>query len=362
MVAGTDAGRKALSGHWATPPWNEESPEWLVLDQRLSNGHLARWIDALVRELDLEGFMHGYPGVGVRAYRPDLLLKGVLYEMLQGRLSPAQWTRDFREVEPLRWLLFGLEPSRTCLYNFRDRVGSELEHWQQQILAKAQAEGHTQAERGAIDGTFTAAYASRYRLINAETLEKRWQELETAVAIDRAEAATAGSSVLQQVLALLPQTEATTAALVPIGEQRSEAMPDLVDQTLPTMAAAIPPAEAASSPRPGWQGGWQPHPLADKSSGKSTSGRGNGCNNCRSGTSKVTRNVPSASAARWSGCWSVRRSRRQLWDWTSSGPFVRSTTCSWSVISMHLLSSAMRFLRQQAIMTCSYRLSRRPST
>lgn len=252
MVAGTDAGRKALSGRWATPPWNEESPEWIVLDQRLSNGHLARWVDALVRELDLEAFMQGYTGVGIRAHRPDLLLKAVLYEMFQGRLSPAQWTRDFREVEPIRWLLFGLEPSRTCLYNFRDRVGSELEHWQQQILAKAQAEGHTRAERGAIDGTFTAAYGSRYRLINAETLEKRWQELETAVTTDRAEAAATGSSVLQQVLALLPQTEATTAALVPIGEQRPEATPDIVDQTLPTTAAAIPPAEAASSRRPGW--------------------------------------------------------------------------------------------------------------
>jgi transposase len=252
MVAGTDAGRKALSGRWATPPWNEESPEWIALDQRLSNDHLARWIDALVGELDLEAFVQGYAKVGVRAYRPDLLLKGVLYEMFQGRLSPAQWTRDFREVEPIRWLLFGLEPSRSCLYNFRDRVGSALEQWQQQILAKAQAEGHTQAERGAIDGTFTAAYGSRHRLINAKTLEKRWQELETAVAADQADASRAGSSYLEQVLALVPQTEAALSASVPPQEPRPEATLGIVEQTLPTPAAAIPSVQAGSSSRPGW--------------------------------------------------------------------------------------------------------------
>src|SRR6516162_4461654 len=106
-------------------------------------------------------------------HRPDLLLKAVLFEASQGRLSPAQWARDVREVEPLRWLLFGSEPSRTCLYNFRDRVSADLDGWQQQLLAKAQAEELTRVQRGAIDGTFTAAYGSRHRLLNAETFEKR---------------------------------------------------------------------------------------------------------------------------------------------------------------------------------------------
>src|SRR5437899_4837544 len=170
--------------------------------------------------------------------------------MFQGRLSPAQWARDFHEVEPLRWLLFGLEPSRTCLYNFRDRVGLELEHWQQQILVKAQTEGHTQAERGAIDGTFTAAYGSRHRLINAETLDKRWQQLEAAMAVDRTD--TAGCSFLEQVLALLPSAEATKSVSGATAELRPEATLGSVDQTLASTAAAVPPAEAAPSSRPAW--------------------------------------------------------------------------------------------------------------
>ena len=111
MVAGTDAGDKALLGRrWATPPWNEFSAEWMALDQRVAVDHLARWIDAVVAELDLQGLAQRYAGVGKRAHRPDLLWKGILFEMAQGHLSPAQWTRGFRELEPLRWLTFGLEP------------------------------------------------------------------------------------------------------------------------------------------------------------------------------------------------------------------------------------------------------------
>jgi hypothetical protein len=48
-----------------------------------------------------------YLGVGKKAVPPDLLLKVVLYEMHSKRRSPAQWARDVRESEPVRWLLFG---------------------------------------------------------------------------------------------------------------------------------------------------------------------------------------------------------------------------------------------------------------
>src|ERR1700736_5807013 len=168
MVGGTEAADKALAGRWRTPPWNEESPEWIALDQELPSDHPARWVNAIVGELDLTGLAQRYAGVGSQAAPPDLLVKAVLFELYcQNRLSPAQWTRDCRELTPLRWLLFGLQPSRTCLYNFRDRVGAELDCWQHQVLGQAQAEGFTTAERGAIDGSFTAAYGSRHRLITA---------------------------------------------------------------------------------------------------------------------------------------------------------------------------------------------------
>ena len=88
--------------------------------------HLARQIDQAVEELDLAGLFATYTGRGSKALWPDLLLRLVLYEMQRGRQSPAEWFLDAKESEPLQWLLFGMKPSRTALYEFSDRLESIL--------------------------------------------------------------------------------------------------------------------------------------------------------------------------------------------------------------------------------------------
>ena len=106
----------------ASPPWTSESEEWQALDQHLPAEHLARRVNDAIDLLELGPLWDSYLGVGKKALRPDLLLKAVLYEMQSKRPSPAQWAKDVRESEPVRWLLFGMEPCRACLYDFRDRL------------------------------------------------------------------------------------------------------------------------------------------------------------------------------------------------------------------------------------------------
>src|SRR5688572_15894199 len=91
--------------HFAPTPWTKESGEWQALDQTLPWEHAARHVDRAMEMLDLEPLFDSYLGVGKQALRPDLLLKMVLYEMQNNRPSPAQWARDVRENEPVRWLL-----------------------------------------------------------------------------------------------------------------------------------------------------------------------------------------------------------------------------------------------------------------
>ena len=110
------------------------------------------------------------------------MLKVLLYETREGRQSPAQWRRSTRSSEPVRWLLRGGEPSRSCWYAFRDRIAPYLEDWNRQVLAQAVAEGQTPAERGALDGTTIAADASRRRLLDEATLQRRGEELRRAKA------------------------------------------------------------------------------------------------------------------------------------------------------------------------------------
>ena len=166
----------ALEGkleRFARTPWTKESEEWLALDRRLREDHLARRVDEAVQMLDLKPLFDSYLGAGKNALRPDLLLKLVIYEMRNNRPSPAQWARDVLESEPVRWLLLGMEPSRARLYDFRDRLAPFLAAWNSQVLGVAVAANMTPATRTSLDGSSVAAHASRRQLLNEERLQKR---------------------------------------------------------------------------------------------------------------------------------------------------------------------------------------------
>lgn len=179
MVKGGAAGSK-LEG-FAPTPWTEESETWQALDSRLTEDHLARRIARVVEGLDLSPLLASYLGVGKKALRPDLLLKLVLYEMHNNRPSPAQWARDARENEALRWLLLGMEPSRSRLYDFRDRLTGFLPAWHTQVLQAAMHEQVTTAQRAALDSSSVAACAARRQLVNPERMQKRQQAIEQAL-------------------------------------------------------------------------------------------------------------------------------------------------------------------------------------
>jgi hypothetical protein len=114
------------------------------------------------------------------------MLKMVLYETLEGRLSPAQWTRDIPINDGLRWLGQGIRPSRSALYDFRDRIDTAVFALHAAAIRKAMAEGFTAAAHGVLDGTAIRACASRHHLAHAERLRKRLEELGTAVDRDLA--------------------------------------------------------------------------------------------------------------------------------------------------------------------------------
>jgi transposase len=176
---------------WAAAPWHDQHPERLALEPSLPAGHLARRIEAAVARLDLRDLLGRYAGTGSAPYRPDLLLRAVLFQTERGQHSPATWHREARESGPMRWLLRGCTPSRACWYAFRDRLAPVLPGLNAQPLAQALAAGLTPADRGAADGTLVAANASRHRLLNAAALDQRAQHLAAVVAADPPAAAAA---------------------------------------------------------------------------------------------------------------------------------------------------------------------------
>lgn len=175
---------------FAEPPWSCQSPEWLRIDQKLREDDLARKIAHLVdEELDLERLFSSYAGRGSLPHRPDLLLKMVLYEHQIGRPQPIQWLDDLEKNIAVQWLTFGITARRSTLYEFRNRVQPFLAGLNQQVIRTAITEGHTDASKASLDGSFVAANASRHRLLSLKTVEQRLEQLDREIAqIEAAEA------------------------------------------------------------------------------------------------------------------------------------------------------------------------------
>jgi len=184
MVGCTRRPRKGARIKFADPPWNEGSDEWQIRDEQISVDHPAREVVEAMRELDLTPLFALYLGVGKRPIRPDLMLAVVLIEIRRGRPRPSQWFRDAKENIVLQWASFGIQPSRTCWYDFADRIASLLETWNAAVLRLARQRDVTRAERMSLDGTSVAANASRHHLVNEATVEQRLTELDVACQAD----------------------------------------------------------------------------------------------------------------------------------------------------------------------------------
>jgi transposase len=230
------------------PPWGEQSPEFQALDQRLSEDHLARAIAEAVAELDMSDFLTSYVGAGSPPYPPVMLLRVVLYEMHLGKRSPAEWTRDARESEPVRWLLRGCEPSRARWYAFRDRVGPWLLDWNRQVLAQALDRQLTPAERAALDGTLIAANASRHHLLNEARLQQRETQLAEAIAADQGLPPMPAASTAN----VLASPAAAMEVLVPAPDAAAPVAPSVAVATEATTPVSVAVPQAVSAKTPGW--------------------------------------------------------------------------------------------------------------
>ena len=140
MVLERDVDGNVL-GRWKEPPWDEQSPRWLEIESELAADHLAREIRKVVGLLRLDDLCATHAGVGRRAYRPDLMLMVVLYEMHLGHRSPAEWHRHARENSPVRWLAMGIRPSRSRWYDFGDRLTKVIDDLNVQMLHRVVAFG-----------------------------------------------------------------------------------------------------------------------------------------------------------------------------------------------------------------------------
>ena len=126
MIGDPSLHAKVLA-RFAEPPWTQHSKPWCELDEKLPCDHLAREIRDAMSHLDLRPLYDTYRGLGKAPHRPDLMLAIVLFELRRGHRKPSQWYQDTQENVALWWLGFGICPSRSCWYEFRDRTRTCLD-------------------------------------------------------------------------------------------------------------------------------------------------------------------------------------------------------------------------------------------
>lgn len=134
-----------------------------------------------VNHLDREPLDQAYRGSGSAPYDPVPLLKMALYQYLKGNLSPAKWYEEAKLNDAMRWLGRGYVPARRTWYDFRDRAGKFIEQVHQQVIARPLKEEKLDPTVGVQDGTIIAACASRHKLVNQPTLEKRMGQLDAII-------------------------------------------------------------------------------------------------------------------------------------------------------------------------------------
>lgn len=148
-----------------------------MLGRRLGEDHLARVVERQVNKLNRSEIDRAYRGSGSEPYDPLPLLKMVLYQYLKGNQSPARWSEEAKLNEAMRWLGRGYMPARRTWYDFRDRAGKFIEQVHEQIVSHAVQQG-VEPTVGVQDGTAMAACASRHRMLNRSTLQKRIDQLD----------------------------------------------------------------------------------------------------------------------------------------------------------------------------------------
>jgi len=149
------------------------------------------------------------------------LLKMVLYQYLKGNQSPATWHEEAKLNQAMQWLGRGYVPSRRAWYDFRDRVGKFIEQLHHQLIGRALDEGHLDPSVGVQDGTAVAACASRHRMVNRPTLEKRTEQLDAIVR---------GEFHDEEVPQWVPPTDAGKQDLAERMKQASEILAERIEK------------------------------------------------------------------------------------------------------------------------------------
>lgn len=110
------------------------------------------------------------------------MLAIVLLMILRGVRSPAKWAENADTMDQCKLLGRGIKPSRTAMYDFRDRAAKFIHQANDSLVGDAIDQRLIDPTDGCLDGTFVSATASRHRVYRISQLSKRLAFIKRAIA------------------------------------------------------------------------------------------------------------------------------------------------------------------------------------
>ncbi len=153
------------------------------LQDWVPEGHLARFIEELANQLDLNRIYADYEedGRGLSAYHPLLMVRLLIYGYATGRYSSRKLERASYEDVPTRYLVADQHPDHSKIAAFRTRHREALEGLFEQVLQLCVRAGLVKLGRVAIDGTKEKANASRFQSLSYEQMQEQEQRIREQV-------------------------------------------------------------------------------------------------------------------------------------------------------------------------------------
>jgi transposase len=151
----------------------------VTIKECLSPNHLARFIVAIIAQLDLKAFYAHFAPVGGVAFAPEILLGLLFYGYATGLFSSRKLEKATYESIPFRYIAGGLHPDHDTIANFRKIFLAEIKALFVQVLLVAQEAGALHLGNISLDGSKIHADASKSHAVSYHhllELEKQLQQ------------------------------------------------------------------------------------------------------------------------------------------------------------------------------------------
>ena len=142
------------------------------LDEKVPEGHLARYVSRVVDELDIREIEESYSEMGCRAYHPGMLIKLLLYGYSLGIRSSRRIEKETREDLVFMWLAGLQEPDFRTISDFRKDRLKEIKQLFTQVLGICDELGMVRCGKISIDGTKIEANSGKGKVTFRKKLEK----------------------------------------------------------------------------------------------------------------------------------------------------------------------------------------------